>query len=53
MDFEGGVEVDQNQPLFYLRNYGFIEGKVPLLSEFIRKENKIQPNINFNEFPLI
>jgi hypothetical protein len=54
MDFEGGVEkVDENQSLFYLRNCGFISGKVPLLSEFERRENKIEPNINFNELPLI
>ncbi len=34
-DFEGGVEkVDENQSLFYLRNCGFISGKVLLLSEF-------------------
>jgi hypothetical protein len=43
----------ENQSLFYLRNCGFILGKVPLLSEFKRTENKIEPNINFNELPLI
>jgi hypothetical protein len=53
-DFEGGIaNVDENQSLFYLknfilRNWGFIEGKV-LLSEFKRTENKIKPNININE----
>jgi hypothetical protein len=52
MDFEEGVEkVDENQ--FYLRNCGFIEGKVPLLTEFKRTENKIELNINFNELLLI
>jgi hypothetical protein len=49
-DFEGGNE---NQSLFYLRNCSFISGKVPLLTEFKRTENKIEPNINFNELPLI
>ncbi len=54
VDSEGGIEkVDENQSLFYLRNYSFISGKVSLLSEFKRTENKIEPNINFNELPLI
>jgi hypothetical protein len=46
-------KVDQNQSLFYLRSCGFIEEKVPLLSEFKRTEIKIEPNINFNELLLI
>jgi hypothetical protein len=53
-DFEIAVEkVDENQSLFYLRNCGLFEEKVPLLSEFKRTENKIEPNINFNELSLI
>jgi hypothetical protein len=46
-------KVDENKSLFYLRSCGFIEEKVPLLSEFKRTENKIQPNINFSELPII
>ncbi len=53
-DFEIAVEkVDENQSLFYLRNCGLFEEKVSLLSEFKRTENKIEPNINFNELSLI
>jgi hypothetical protein len=43
----------QNQLLLYLRNCGFISGKVLLSSEFKRTENKIEPNVNFYELPLI
>jgi hypothetical protein len=38
---------------FYLRNCGFILGKVALLSQFRRTENNIEPNINFNELPVM
>ncbi len=46
-------KITENQSLFYLRNCGFTSEKVPLLSEFKRTENKIEPNIIFNELTLI
>ncbi len=45
MDFEGGVEVDQNQPLFYLRNYGFIEGKFRFYQSLNEQKIKFSPTL--------
>jgi len=52
-DFEGGVQhLNENHQQFYLQNCGFFDGKVALLSELKRIENKIKPNIDFKQLPL-